>query len=149
MSGDEDRAHFSIWAMMASPLILGNDLRTMPESTRRILADKDVIAISQDKAGIQAWKFFDDGRLEYWAKPLANNEWAVMLLNRGEQAVSLSYDWKANLVSDELSKREVDFKKSAYSWHDIWGGKSGDTSKKLEASVAPHSVLLLRLKTKE
>jgi alpha-galactosidase len=71
-----------------------------------------------------------------------------MVLNRGEQAVNLSYDWKANFVSDELSKREVDFKKAVYGWRDIWGGKSGDTSKKLEASVAPHSVLLLRLKTK-
>lgn len=148
MTPDEDRAHFAIWAMMASPLILGNDLRKMPESTLRILSNKEVIAINQDKAGIQAWKFFDDGKLEYWAKPLANSEWALMVLNRGEQAVSVDYDWKAHSVSDELSKRAVDFKQATYTWRDIWGSKSGDTSKKLNASVAPHSVLLLRLKTK-
>lgn len=146
MTEDEDRAHFAIWAMMASPLILGNDLRSMPESTRRILSNKDVIAINQDKAGIQAWKFMDAGQLEYWAKPLANNEWAVMLLNRGEQAASISYDWKAHQLSDDLSKREADFKQTVYHWRDIWGGKSGDTSKKLEARVAPHSALLLHLK---
>ncbi|WP_307730497.1 hypothetical protein [Massilia violaceinigra] len=54
MTEDEDRAHFSIWAMMASPLISGNDLRSMPESTRKILTNKDVIAINQDKLGVQA-----------------------------------------------------------------------------------------------
>ncbi|MYM24440.1 hypothetical protein GTP46_17490 [Duganella sp. FT135W] len=146
MTEDEDRAHFAIWAMMASPLILGNDLRSMPESTRRILSNKDVIAINQDKAGIQAWKFMDAGQLEYWAKPLANNEWAVMVLNRGEQAANVNYDWKAHQLSDDLSKREADFKQMVYDWRDIWGGKSGDTGKKLEAKVAPHSALLLRLK---
>jgi len=146
MTADEDRAHFAIWAMMASPLILGNDLRSMPESTRRILSNKDVIAINQDKAGIQAWKFMDASPLEYWAKPLANDEWAIMVLNRGEQAANISYDWKAHLLSDDLTKREADFKRKVYNWRDIWGGKSGDTSKKLETKVAPHSVLLLRLK---
>jgi alpha-galactosidase len=146
MTEDEDRAHFAIWAMMASPLILGNDLRSMPESTRRILSNKDVIAINQDKAGIQAWKFMDAGQLEYWAKPLANNEWAVMVLNRGEQAANISYDWKKHQLSDDLSKHEADFKQTVYDWRDIWGGKTGDTSKKLETKVAPHSALLLRLK---
>jgi alpha-galactosidase len=146
MSEDEDRAHFAIWAMLASPLILGNDLRKMPESTRRILTNKDVIAISQDKAGIQGWKFLDDGKLEYWAKPQANNEWALMVLNRGEQAVTLNYDWKAHQINDDLSKREMDFKLSVYDWRDAWSGKTGDTSRKLDAKVAPHGALVLRLK---
>jgi len=150
MSADEDRAHFSIWAMLASPLILGNDLRNMSDATLRILSNRDVIAISQDKLGIEAWKFMDvGGTLEYWAKPMANDEWAVMILNRGERTADISYDWKAHSISDELTKREIDFHKTVYNWSDIWGGKSGDTTRKLEAKVAPHSVLLLHLKVKK
>ena len=80
---------------------------------------------------------------------MANDEWAVMILNRGERAADISYDWKAHSISDELTKREIDFHKTVYNWSDIWGGKSGDTTRKLEAKVAPHSVLLLRLKVKK
>jgi len=149
MSEDEDRAHFAIWAMMASPLIMGNDLRSMPEATRRILVNKDAIAISQDKLGVQAWKYMDGAQLEYWAKPLAGGDWAVMVLNRGEQAATVSYDWKKHVIGDDLSKREADFKKTVYNWTEIWSGKTGDTSKKLESKLAPHSVLLLRLKVRE
>ncbi|MCU6499514.1 glycoside hydrolase family 27 protein [Rugamonas sp. A1-17] len=148
MSEDEDRAHFAIWAMMASPLIMGNDLRSMPEATRRILVNKDVIAISQDKLGVQALKYMDGAQMEYWAKPLAGGDWAVMMLNRGEQTATISYDWKKHIIGDDLSKRDADFKKSVYNWTEIWSGKSGDTSKKLESKVAPHSVLLLRLKVR-
>ena len=148
MSEDEDRAHFAIWAMMASPLIMGNDLRSMPEATRRILANKDAIAISQDKLGVQALKYMDGAQLEYWARPLAGGDWAVMVLNRGEQAATVSYDWKKHVIGDDLSKREADFKKTVYNWTEIWSGKSGDTSKKLESKLAPHSVLLLHLKVR-
>ncbi|MES2162648.1 MAG: glycoside hydrolase family 27 protein [Pseudomonadota bacterium] len=148
MSEDEDRAHFAIWAMLASPLIMGNDLRSMPEATRRILTNKDVIAISQDKLGVQGLKFMDGAQLEYWAKPLAGGDWAVMVLNRGEQAATVSYDWKKHVIGDDLSKREADFKKTVYSWTEIWSGKSGDTGKKLESKLAPHSALLLRLKVR-
>lgn len=148
MTEDEDRAHFSLWAMLASPLILGNDLRNMPDATRRILSNRDVIAVSQDKLGIPAWRFLATGQLEYWARPMADGEWALLVLNRGEQAVTLNYDWKAHSISDDLSKRELDFKKAVYNWREIWGGKSGDTSRKLDAKLAPHSVLLLRLKAR-
>jgi alpha-galactosidase len=145
MTEDEDRAHFALWAMLASPLILGNDLRSMPESTLRILANKDIIAISQDRLGIPAWKFMDEGKLQYWARPMADGEWAVLVLNRGEQAVTLNYDWKAHSINDDVSKRELDFRQADYKWREVWSGKTGDTSRKLDAKVAPHSALVLRL----
>ncbi|MES3023514.1 MAG: glycoside hydrolase family 27 protein [Pseudomonadota bacterium] len=145
MTEDEDKAHFSLWAMLASPIISGNDLRSMPEATRRILTNKEVIAFNQDKLGVQAWKFMDVGQLEYWAKPLAGGDWAFMVLNRGEQPAAIGYDWKKYQIGDDLSKREVDFNKAVYGWTDAWSGKRGDTGKALEATIAPHSVLLLRL----
>jgi len=145
MTEDEDRAHLSIWSMMDSPLILGNDLRSMPESTRKILTNRAVLSINQDKLGVQAWRFLNEGPLEYWAKPLANGEWAFMVLNRGAQAVKLGYDWRQHDVSDDLSNRAIDLSKGGYKWRDAWTGKQGDTSKPLEFNIAAHSVVLLRL----
>ncbi|NHZ81792.1 glycoside hydrolase family 27 protein [Massilia sp. CCM 8695] len=148
MTEDEDRAHFSIWAMMASPLISGNDLRSMPESTRKILTNKDVIAINQDKLGVQAWKFMSEGTLELWAKPLADNGRALMILNRGAGAVNYKLDWKKHKIGDDLSKRELDTGKTAYRWTDAWSGKTGDTGQSLDLNIASHSVAMLHLKAK-
>jgi alpha-galactosidase len=145
MSEDEDRAHLSIWAMMASPLILGNDLRSMSESTRRILTNPGVIAVSQDKLGVQALRVLADGPLELYAKPLDGGDWALMFLNRSSQPADLHHDWKKQVLIDDLSQRSVDFKQTVYRWSDLWSKKTGDTSSKLEARVAPHSVLMLRL----
>jgi len=145
MSEDEDRAHLSIWAMMASPLILGNDLRSMSESTRRILTNPGVIAVSQDKLGVQALRVMVDGQLEIYAKPLDGGQWALMFLNRSNQALDVRHDWKAEVLGDGMSNRSVDFKQTVYSWSDLWSKKTGDTSTKLEARLAPHSVLMLRL----
>ncbi|HTN39757.1 MAG TPA: glycoside hydrolase family 27 protein, partial [Asticcacaulis sp.] len=145
MSEDEDRAHLSIWAMMASPLILGNDLRSMSESTRRILTNRDVIAVSQDKLGVQALRVIADGPLEIYAKPLDGGDWALMFLNRSSQPLDVRHDWKKQVLTDDLSKRSIDFKQTVYRWSDVWTKKTGDTSTTLQARLAPHSVLMLRL----
>ena len=146
MTEDEDRAHFSIWAMMDSPLILGNDLRSMPASVRKIIGNREVIAINQDPLGVQALRFYNQGQVELWAKPMANDEWAFMILNRGEAPLAWRYDWQQHTISDDLSKREVDFKKGSWRWLDAWTGKTGDTGKRLEVTVPSHGVVLLRLK---
>ncbi|MET0322731.1 MAG: glycoside hydrolase family 27 protein [Duganella sp.] len=148
MTDDEDRAHFSAWAMLASPLILGNDIRKMSAATHRTLTSKDAIAINQDRLGIPAWRFLHTGDVEYWAKPLDNGEWALMILNRGASAAPVSFDWRQHYVNDDLNKRTADFKKTVFGWTDVWAGKSGDTSRKLEAKVPAHGVVLLRLKIK-
>ena len=145
MSEDEDRAHLSIWAMMASPLILGNDLRSMSESTRRILTNPGVIAVNQDKLGVQALRVLADGPLEVYAKPLDGGQWALMFLNRSKQPADVHHDWKKQVLTDDLSNRSVDFKQTVYRWSDLWSKKTGDTSAKLEARLAPHSVLMLLL----
>ena len=83
MSVSEDRAHFSLWCMMASPLMAGNDLRNMSDETLKILTNKEVIAINQDPLGIQGFKYFKEDDWEIWAKPLENDELALCFLNRG------------------------------------------------------------------
>lgn len=146
MTEDEDRSHFSLWGMLTSPLILGNDLRSLPESTRKILSNRDVIGINQDALGVQAWKFRTDGQLELWAKPMANGEWAVLALNRSSNRIVTELDWKGQTISDDLSKRALESAKTSYRWRDVWTGKTGDTSKPLKLDLAPHGVTLVRLK---
>ncbi|QJD99768.1 glycoside hydrolase family 27 protein [Massilia forsythiae] len=146
MTEDEDRAHFSLWAMLNSPLILGNDLRSMPAPVQGIIGRREVIAINQDPLGVQALRFYNQGQVELWAKPLAGDEWAVMILNRGEAPLPYRWDWKQHRISDDLSKREVDFNKDTWRWQDAWTGKRGDTDKRLDVTVPAHGVVLLRLK---
>jgi alpha-galactosidase len=148
MTEDEDRSHFSLWAMLNSPLILGNDLRTMSESTRRIVTNREVIAIHQDKLGVQAWRALSDGQFEVWAKPLANDEWALLVLNRGAQRARYTVDWTRQKISDDLSKRAIETDKSSYAWRDAWTGKAGDTARPLELDIPSHGVTLLRMKKK-
>ncbi len=145
LSPEEDRSHFSLWAMMASPLISGNDLRKMPESVRKVLTNRQVIAVNQDRLGVQGLRMLTDGPLEVWIKPLTGKDWAVLFLNRGETALARSYDWTKQPLSDDLSKRSADLKKEDFGWTDLWQTKTGDTGKPLELKLAPHGVTMLRL----
>jgi alpha-galactosidase len=146
MSVNEDRAHFSIWVMMASPLIAGNDLRSMSKATAAILTNKSVIAVSQDSLGIQAFRHSAHDGVEYWFKPLAGGEWALMVLNRNAAPHEAAFDWKSNEVRDELSGATGAFATQRYDLRDLWNGRSaGNTSKPLAVTVPGHDLLLLRL----
>src|SRR5438876_2478451 len=72
MSAAEYRTHMSLWAMLAAPLLAGNDLRNMSDETRQILMNKEVIAIDQDKLGRQGHKISKEGSAEIWIKALEN-----------------------------------------------------------------------------
>ena len=87
MSVNQDRAHFTMWCMMAAPLILGNDIRAMSDETAAIVTDRDVIAIDQDPLGVQGLRYATDNGLEIWFKPLAGGEWAFCLFRYGGVAV--------------------------------------------------------------
>jgi alpha-galactosidase len=146
MPVNEDRAHFSIWVMMASPLISGNDLRSMSKETTALLTNKSVLAVSQDALGVQAFKYAAREGVEYWFKPLANDEWALMVLNRNKDARQATFDWKAETVADDLSKRDAAFATTRYKLRNLWNGQfEGNTGKALRATVPGHDVLLLRL----
>jgi alpha-galactosidase len=83
LTTSEYRSHFSLWAMMAAPLIAGNDIANMDEATRSILLNREVIAVDQDRLGIQGRRVWKDGARELWVKPLAGGARAVLLFNRG------------------------------------------------------------------
>ncbi len=136
MTDTEYRTHFSLWAMMASPLMAGNDVATMSDATKAILMNKDVIAIDQDSLGSQGRRVRDDGDLEVWARPLADGGRAVMLLNRGEKAAEVAVNW-AELGYPASIAADV---------RDLWAHKPlGRTKGRFSASVEPHGVVMVRI----
>ena len=120
MSVSEDRAHFTLWCMMAAPLILGNDITNMTPETLAIITNREMIAVDQDPLGIQGLRLKKEGDLQYWFKPLSDGEWAFCILNTGDEAVTVPVDWTALEVDDELSGRATSFGSVNYSVRDIW-----------------------------
>jgi alpha-galactosidase len=93
MTTEEYRTHFSLWCMLASPLMAGNDLQNMTPETKSILLNKEMIAIDQDSLGQQATCYRDNGDYQIWVKTLSNNEKAVCLLNKSDEKKSVLVDF--------------------------------------------------------
>ncbi|WP_188151576.1 glycoside hydrolase family 27 protein [Teredinibacter waterburyi] len=145
----EDRAHFSMWAMLAAPLIAGNDLRNMSKETTALLTNKAVIAVDQDALGIQGFKYEAEDGVEVWFKPLVNDEWAMAVLNRNNHDTKFEFRWRHKAVKDELTKRSIDFNADEYSWQDLWDkDNSGSTKDFLKIKMERHSVFMVRLTPK-
>ena len=147
MSVNEDRAHFSMWCMLAAPLISGNDLRHMSPEVLEILINKNVIAVDQDALGVEAFKYSAKDGVEIWFKPLASGDWAMCLLNRNKAAKQISFDWKNENVADTFARREANFATMTYTFQNLWTKQSaGTTAETLSSEIPGHDVLMLRLK---
>lgn len=146
MSVNEDRAHFSIWCMLAAPLIAGNDITNMSEETKNILTNKEVIAVDQDSLGIQGFKYSVKDSVEIWFKPLINDDWAMCVLNRSDEPQKVSFNWKEEKVVDSFSERDAAFDKTVYKLRNLWTKESaGNTKDMMNVEVPAHDVLMLRL----
>ena len=142
----EDRVHFSMWCILAAPLIAGNDIRNMSEEIESVLTNRDVIAVDQDSLGVQGFKFISNGEIEVWFKPLVNGDWAMCVLNRSSSTQKFSFDWSREYISDDLSKRKTDFNEITYNLKNLWTGKdAGTTQQLLNSEIPSHDVLMLRL----
>ncbi len=93
LSDTEYRSHFSLWAMMAAPLIAGNDIAHMSEPTKAILLNREVIAVDQDTLGIQGHRVWKQGTSEVWLKPLTGGRQAVLLFNRATVPATITATW--------------------------------------------------------
>ena len=150
MTVAEDRSHFTLWSIMASPLIAGNDFRSMSKETLEILTNKDMIAINQDKLGIQGFRYSAENGLEVWVKPLSNGDWAVTFLNRSDAEKKINFDWAKHIIKDDINGLEADFDNAVYTIQDIWKNKKAGTTKKVfKGEVASHDVVALRLTKKK
>jgi alpha-galactosidase len=133
----ESRSHFSMWALMAAPLMSGNDIRNMSKEINEILTNKEVIAIDQDPLGIQGHRVKKTGNLEIWSKQMADGSRAVALLNRGTAAAEIQVNW-----TDIGYPRSL---KAAL--RDLWEHKDlGTKTGSYSAKVPTHGVLLLTVK---
>jgi len=136
MTTDEYRAHFSLWAILAAPLLAGNDLRDMKPEIRDILTNKEVIAVNQDPLGRQGRRVRKDGDLEVWAKQMRDGSRSVVLLNRDVSEKEITVSWEDIGYPSHLSA----------SVRDLWRAKDlGQRKEKFSASVAPHSVVMVHV----
>jgi alpha-galactosidase len=137
MTTTEYRSHFSLWALMAAPLMAGNDLRSMTPEIRDILTNKEVIAIDQDSLGRQGRRVAKDGDLEVWAKQLKNGDRAVILLNRSSSAQQITANWEQLGYPEHLSA----------SVRDLWAHKDlGKSTGKFSAQVESHGVVMVTVR---
>ena len=146
MTKDEYITHFSMWCMLAAPLMAGNDLTKMDKDTHEILTNKEVIAVDQDPMGEQGRRFMDMGEKEIWAKPLSNGELAVCFLNRTDFPWKLDYNWRAQTI---YFANEVNIHANEYVIRDLWKHKDiGTTAQNTKATIPAHGVLMVRLSKK-
>jgi len=132
----EDRAHFSMWAMLSAPLLAGNDIENMSAATKETLLNKEVIAIDQDTLGQSASRVKKDGDLEIWSKQLADGSRAVALLNRGSAAAKISVDWSEIGYPNALNA----------SVRDLWEKKDlGRKTGSYSAEVPSHGVVMVKV----
>ncbi|MDT5107080.1 MAG: alpha-galactosidase [Mycobacterium sp.] len=129
----EQRAHFSLWAMLAAPLLAGNDVRSMTEQTRDILTNRDVIGVDQDPLLVQGNPLPGDPRVI--VKPLADGAVAVALFNRDADPVPIRTD------ATTIGLTAAD----CYAVRDLWAHTDTTTTGDVEATVPGHGVAMLRV----
>jgi hypothetical protein len=143
MTYEEDKTHFSMWCMMQSPLILGNDLTKMSEQTLEIISNKDMIALNQGPFAYQARRLFDYGDLEVWGKPLISTmsgKVAVALLNRSTESQVIHF----NVDSVGIDSSH------GYAIKDLWTKEIFENAfdKTVSRTVEPHGIVVLEINGK-
>ena len=132
----KNQAHFTLWCMLASPLMAGNDLRNMSEETITILTNPDLLAINQDKLGIQGKRVNEINGIEVWSKPLNDGTIAVALFNRDDKRKRISFDLNDLRLND-----------STELLYDVWLKKYIENpNKKLSYEIEAHGVTLFKTK---
>ena len=136
MTDVEYRTHMSMWAMMAAPLIAGNDIANMDEATRAILLNKEVIAVDQDALGQQGRRVWRDGDKEVWVRPLSGGAKALLLFNRGDQPATI-----------RASAEQLGYPPAMRAkLRDLWAHKDLPRwTGSFEANVEPHAVVMLKV----
>ncbi|HUJ30918.1 MAG TPA: glycoside hydrolase family 27 protein [Candidatus Acidoferrum sp.] len=137
MTTTEDAAHFSLWCLLAAPLIAGNDLAAMSPETKAILTNREVIAVDQDPLGSEGTRVWKDGDREVWSKRMQDGSRAVILLNRGAAEQEISVDWQQIGYPAHLSAAV----------RDLWAHKDlGKFTGSFKAPVPSHGVVMVTVK---
>jgi alpha-galactosidase len=138
LTHDEDQSHMTLWAMLAAPLLAGNNLTRMSDAVRDVLTNREVIAIDQDPLGSQVRVIRQEGPVLIWSRPLADGSLAFAVFNIGTDRASLR-----GLQRDVL---QAGAPPGAVA-RDLWAGRTLKSLRDLDGLTVPsHGVLLLRLK---
>ena len=136
MTIPEYRAHFSFWALLAAPLMAGNDIRSMSPEIKEILTNTEVIGINQDRLGREGRRVKKEGELEVWSKSLADGSRAVILFNRQASETEVKVTWEDIGYPAHLSARV----------RDLWAHRDlGASTGSFSARVASHSVVMVKI----
>lgn len=137
MPQNEARAHFSMWCMLAAPLMAGNDLRDMTFNDQDILTNKELIAVNQDILGKQGFKIEDKGNFEIWQKLLVNDQIAICLFNRENKNKKYEINWSKVKIKDFSGTYEI---------KDLWRNKIiGTTVENFVIEIPSRDVVVYKL----
>jgi alpha-galactosidase len=146
MTTEEYKTHFSLWCILASPLMAGNDIQNMSPETKLILLNREIIALDQDSLGRQGVCWRDNGGYQIWMKTLANNEKAICLLNSSDERKSVLVDFA--LLAQAKSVRwgiSTPLKLENYTVRDLWEHKDLVLKESsMYIDLLPHSVKVYR-----
>jgi alpha-galactosidase len=132
----ENRSHFSLWAMLAAPLLAGNDLPNMKPEIKAILTNPDVIAIDQDKLGRQGTRAYSDGQIDVWVRHLSGGAMAIAVLNAGSDRVA-THPFHLSLAKLDLHGPQKG--------KDLWSGKDITLTEDMPIELDSHDTLLVRI----
>ena len=132
----ENRSHFSMWAMLAAPLLAGNDLPNMKPEIKDILTKREIIAIDQDPLGKQARYIYSSGQMEVWQRDLQGGAKAIAILNVGSD-VNATHPFRLELAKLGLTGHERAT--------DLWTGKALELTDHMPIELGSHDILLLRI----
>jgi alpha-galactosidase len=135
MSATQFRTQFSMWAMLAAPLMISDNLSKIGSSSLATVRDREVTAIDQDAAGAQATLLSDSGNAQVWVKPLIDGSRVVALLNRGSNPTRI----ETSAISVGLAAA------SSYSLRNLWTHTTGVTRGAIGALVPGDGTVLLRV----
>ncbi|MGH9445511.1 MAG: glycoside hydrolase family 27 protein [Terriglobia bacterium] len=134
MTQEEEKLQMSLWSILAAPLLTGNDLRTMTPQTLATLTNREVIAVDQDREGIEGRRVAEEGQLEVWMKPLSDGSKAVGLFNREEGDAPITVNFSDIGIHGAAKVR------------DLWEHKDlGIYRGSFSATVPSHGVVMIKV----
>ncbi|MFG1933869.1 glycoside hydrolase family 27 protein [Mycobacterium sp. NPDC048908] len=136
LTDSEQRTHFSLWAMLAAPLLAGNDIRTMSDQTRDILTNREVIAVDQDPLVVQATALPQENRV--LVKPLSGGGVAVALFNPDDKSADIA----TSAAGAGLRSAPC------YTVRDLWSHTETTSTGAIARTVAPHGVAMLEVSSR-
>ncbi len=132
----ENRTHFSMWAMLAAPLLAGNDLPNMKPEIKEILTKKEVIAIDQDKLGKQGRRVYSEGEVDVWERDLSGGARAIAVLNAGSDRYS-THPFHLSLSKLDLHGTQKG--------KNLWTGQDVTLTDNMPIEIPSHDILLVRI----